>query len=282
MFALHLVVVSTLIAAATIVALAQSSEASFDVVSIKRNVSDDKNIGINSPGGSTFNMINVAMIGVLNTAYNVKNVVNPPDWVTGERYDIIAKAAGQPTTDEVRAMLRTMLKQRLKLAAHIEPRETDVYALVVARPNHPGLKRFEGDCDAIRAEREAAMKSTSAKATADRAGQPPAPPSPASGPPCGYTWSSAIYSGGIALAQLAGLIDWVAGRVVVDRTGLSGRYVFTLRFAPPGAGPATSDAADAAPILFTALPEQLGLKLEATRAPIESLVIDHIERPTEN
>ena len=272
MLLLRLCIVSTLIAGTTLVALAQSSEPSFDVVSIKRNVSDDKSIGINAPGGSTFNMINVAMIGILNTAYNVKNVVNPPDWVTGERYDIIGKAAGQPTSDEVKAMLRTMLKQRLKLAAHIEPRETDVYALAVARPNHPGLKPFTGDCDAIRAEREAAMK----------AGQPPAPPGPASGPPCGYTWSSAIYSGGIPLAQLAGLIDWVAGRVVVDRTGLPGRYVFTLRFAPPGAGPGASDAADAPPILFTALQEQLGLKLEATRVPIDSLVIDHIERPIEN
>ena len=217
-------------------------------------------------------MINVAMIGVLNTAYNVKNVVGAPDWLTGERYDIVAKASGQPSRDQVNAMLRAMLKQRLKLEAHIEPRETAVYAMVVARPNHPGLKPFTLDCDAIRAEREAAMK----------AGQPPAQPGPAGGPPCGYTWSSAIYSGGITLAQLAGMIDWVAGRVVIDRTGLPGRYVFTLRFSPPAAGPGASDATDAPPILFTALQEQLGLRLDATRAPIDSLVIDHIERPTEN
>ena len=263
---------ATLIAAATVAALAQP-EPSFDVVSIKRNVSDDKNIVINSPGGSTFNMINVAMIVALRAAYDVKNVVNAPDWLTGDRYDVIAKAAGQPSSDEVKAMLRTMLKRRLKLAAHIEARDTAVYALVVARPNHPGLKLFTGDCDAIRTEREAATK----------AGQPPAPPSPASGPPCGYTWSSAIYSGGITLAQLAGMIDWVAGRVVVDRTGLPSRYEFTLRFAPPAAGPgAGSTDPDAPPVLFTALQEQLGLKLEATRAPVDSLVIDHIERPDEN
>jgi len=249
--------------------LAQS-EPSFDVVSIKRNVSDDKSININSPGGATFNMINVAMIGVLNRAYNVKNVANAPDWLTGERYDIVAKAAGQPGSDQVEAMMRTMLKQRLKLVAHIEPRETAAYALVVARPDHPGLKLFTRDCDAIRAEREAAMKT----------GQQPAPTSPMTGPVCGYTWSSAIYSGGITLAQLAGMLDWVAGRVIVDRTGLPGRYEFTLRFASPAAPP--SDAPDAPPVLFTALQEQLGLRLDALRAPIPTLVIDHIERPDEN
>ena len=258
------------IAGSAAVGLAQSLEPSFDVVSIKRNVSGDKNININAPGGSTFNMINVTMIGVLNTAYDIKNVVGSPDWLTGERYDIVAKASGQPSTDQVKAMLRTMLKQRLKLAAHIEPRETAVYAMVVARPNHPGLKPFTRDCDAIRADQEAAMK----------AGQPPHPPSPNSGPPCGYTWSSAIHSGGIPLAQLAGMLDWVAGRVIVDRTGLPGRYEFTLRFASPTAPP--SDAPDAPPVLFTALQEQLGLRLDAVRAPVDTLVIDHIERPAEN
>jgi bla regulator protein BlaR1 len=113
-----------------------------------------------------------------------------------------------------------------------------------------------------------------------KAGQPPPPPGPNSGPPCGYTWSSAIYSGGIPLSQLAGMLDWVAGRVIVDRTGLPGRYEFTLRFASPTTPP--SDAPDAPPVLFTALQEQLGLRLDAVRAPIDTLVIDHIERPDEN
>ena len=185
MAARHVLLISIFVAGTAAFAFAQA-EPSFDVVSIKRNVSDDNSINISSPGGATFNMINVAMIGVLNRAYGVKNVANAPDWLTGERYDIVAKAAGQPTTDQVSAMLRAMLKQRLKLKAHIEPRETAVYALVVARPNHPGLKPFTRDCDAIRVEREAAMK----------AGQRPTPPNPGTGPACGYTWSSAIYSGG--------------------------------------------------------------------------------------
>jgi len=80
------------------------------------------------------------------------------------------------------------------------------------------------------------------------------------------------------MAQFAGLLDYVAGRVVVDRTGLNGRYEFTLRFTPPGA-PAGGDDR---PGLFTAIQEQLGLRLEATRAPVDTFVIDHVERPTAN
>jgi uncharacterized protein (TIGR03435 family) len=108
-------------------------------------------------------------------------------------------------------------------------------------------------------------------------GQQSAPPSPGTGPACDYTWSSAIYSGGISLAQLAGRLDWVADRVIVDRTGLAGRYGFALRLASPTAPPS-----DAPPVLVTALQEQLGLRLDAARAPVDTLVIDSIERPAEN
>ena len=75
------------------------------------------------------------------------------------------------------------------------------------------------------------------------------------------------------------MLDWVAGRVIVDRTGLPGRYEFTLRFASPTAP--ISDGPDAPPILFTALQEQLGLKLESIPGQVEYVVIDNVERPTE-
>ena len=243
-------------------------------MSIKRNVSDDKSINISAPGGQTFNMINVTMIGVVMRAYGIKTVVNAPDWLTGERYDIIAKAAGQPSADRADAMLRTMLKQRLKLAAHIEPRETIGVCAGgrTAQPSRAEAVHARLRCDPRRARGRRLRQGYG--------GQAPAPPSPTSGPACGYTWSSAIYSGGIPLAQLAGMLDWVAGRTIIDRTGLPGRYEFTLRFASPTAPP--SDAADAPPILFTALQEQLGLRLDAVRAPVDTLVIDHIERPAEN
>ena len=131
--------------------LAQSAEPSFDAVSIKRNTSGAPTSSIGLPNGTAFNMTNVAMVAAVATAYPVKNadMVGAPDWLRTDRYDIVAKAAGKPTDEEVKAMLRTMLKERLKLDAHVEAREIQVYALVVARPNHPGLTPFTLDCDAI-------------------------------------------------------------------------------------------------------------------------------------
>jgi len=179
-------------------------------------------------------------------------------------------------------MLRAMLADRLKLAAHVEPRNIPVYTLVVTQPNHPGLKPFTQNCDAILAAREAAARN----------GVPTPAAGPASAAPCAFTYSDAIYSGGVTMETLARMIggarNSVAGRVVVDRTNLPGRYEFTLRFARPGTVPtatlslaALSASPDDRPEIFTALREQLGLKLEAARAPVDTLVIDHIERPTE-
>ena len=248
---------------------AQSPERSFDVVSIKRNVSGGQDFSINPQTGSTFNTTNTTLAGVIMRAYRVKNLAGAPEWLDTDHYDIIAKANARSTNDEVNAMLRTMFRERLKLAVHIEPREIPVYALEVARPNHAGLKPLTLDCDKVQTERDAALK----------AGQPP--PTNSSGAPlCGYTWSGAINSGGLTMQAFAGMLDFVAGRVVVDRTGLQGRYEFSVRFSPPGVR--SAGGPDDPPDFFTALQEQLGLRLQATRAPVDTLVIDHVERPDEN
>jgi uncharacterized protein (TIGR03435 family) len=248
----------------------QPAEPSFDVVSIKLNTSGSQDLAINVANGAAYNVGNTAMRGTIMRAYQVKNLAGVPSWVDQERYDIAARSSGKPNVDQVNAMLRTMLKERFKMSGHIEPRDIDVYALVVARPNHPGLTPVCADCAAITAAREAAVSAGSA------------PPLPAANgaPVCGFAWMGpAITSGGIPLAQFAGLLDYVAVRVVVDRAGLTGRYEFALRFTSPfitAAGP------DAPPDLFTAMPEQLGLRLEATRAPVDTFAIDHIERPAPN
>ena len=248
----------------------QTVEPAFDVVSIKRNVSGSQDLAINVPNGTTFNVYNTPMRGTIMRAYQVKNLADVPSWVDDERYDIEAKSPGKPSVDEVSAMLRTMLKERLKMVGHIEKREIPVYALMVARPSHPGLKPVALDCDAIRAAREAALKT----------GQNPV--AAVNGVTlCAYSWvGTTIASGGIPMPLFAGLLDYVAGRVVVDRTNLTGRYEFAVRFTPPGMP--TAGRADDPPDLFTAIQEQLGLRLEATRAPVDTLVIDRIERPSEN
>ena len=98
-------------------------------------------------------------------------------------------------------------------------------------------------------------------------------------PQCGYSWAEVIRAGGITMDMLARMISGISGRVVLDRTALDGRYEFTLRFGPPTPGAASPDDP---PSIFTALQEQLGLKLDATRAPVDTLVIDHVEPPQEN
>lgn len=127
--------ISRTLAAAALFALAlplatsargQTVEPPFDVVSIKRNISGRRNLAINAPNATTYNVFNVTLRGTIFRAYQVKNLAGVPSWVDDERYDIAAKSPGQPSVDEVSAMLRTMLKDRLKLAGHIEPREIPV------------------------------------------------------------------------------------------------------------------------------------------------------------
>jgi uncharacterized protein (TIGR03435 family) len=159
-----------------------------------------------------------------------------------------------------------MLADRCKLAAHFEQREQPVYDLIVARRDGklgPNLQPSEVDCEA-----KAAADRASAEA-ARAAGTIPPPPSlpPLNGPApdCSFR-----------MLMLARMLRPAAGRLVIDKTSLKGSYRFSLPFNLLSARPdATNDAASS---IFTALPEQLGLKLEPSRATREMLVIDHIER----
>ena len=165
-------------------------------------------------------------------------------------------------------MLRALLAERLHLEAHLEMREQPVYELVFARRDRslgPQIIRTERNCAEAAAARDA--------------GQPAPPLAPASNgaPPCGIRANRGEFlAGGITMEGLARNLASRAGRVIFDRTGLTGYYQVTLTFAPDIAG----DASDA-PTLFTALQEQLGLKLEPARAPLQTLIIDRVERPTE-
>ena len=256
---------------APVLAQSPAAEPSFDVVSLKRNTSGARSASFGAVPGVAFSMTNVAPIALVTYAYGVANeeVVGAPDWLTADRYDMTAKAEGKPGDDLVKAMLRTLLKDRLKLATHLQPQDKPVYALVVARPSHPGLKRSMLDCDSVRAAREAAAKS----------GAPPEPYVPGTAPQCGYAWSDAIYSGGMTMDTLADILRGLAGRKVLNRTQLDGRYEFTLR---ASFARSVSPSPDDPPTIFTALQEQLGLRLDSERAALETLVIDHIERPAEN
>jgi len=247
----------------------------FDVVSIKRvtDIRNQRSIG-DQPGGR-FVLSGMAIAPVIRTAYpaDTSDLINAPDWVNSDTYDLTAQAGRDVTRQEMEVLLRAMLADRFKLAVHYEMQERPVFALVLARPDGrlgPGIKRSDLDCDAIQAAR--------------RAGSKDAPPETSNGAPaCGMSMRGGqgmeVMLGARPLSILASSFGTGPGRVVIDKTGLTGNYDVTLKYTPQ---PRADAPPDAPPDVFTALQEQLGLKLEPDRAPLKILVIDRIERPSEN
>jgi uncharacterized protein (TIGR03435 family) len=303
------------VAAATSTVFTQASPQSspagptFEVVSIKPNVTDQatgrplgSNVNQRPDGG--FTMTNIPVGTLISRAYPFAapiDMVGLPRWAMSERYDVSATSSlSSPTPDDRTAMLRAILADRFKLAVRIENRAQPAYDLVLARRDGRlgrGIKPVDIDCDArIAAERAAAE-------AARNAGTPPRPQLPdfnAPPPPCTLRTVGAslrdrvgdrqgrlgdLLEGETTMANLADALRPSAGRVVVNKTGLSGSYRVTMNFDSMAArrGPdATGLTTDGAPSVFTAIQEQLGLKLESSRALRETLVIDRLERPTEN
>jgi uncharacterized protein (TIGR03435 family) len=200
-------------------------------------------------------------------------LIGAPGWLESDRYDINAKAEGEPPEAEMLAMLRGMLADRFSLTVHDEPREQDVYALVPSRTDGrlpQGLRPATFDCAALVERRQGSGASL--------------PPRANGAPACGLSSDGRrVASGGLTMAQLIRNISPLVGRAVIDRTGLTGYYEFTLEYAArPGNAAGVPDVADNRPSIFTAIQEQLGLKLESQRAPVNVLVIDRIERPSED
>jgi uncharacterized protein (TIGR03435 family) len=245
----------------------------FDVVSIKRSQTTDTDTSWGAQPGGRWRMHNLAVAVLIREAFpsQVNDLIGAPDWVTSDRYDIEARAEGNPTREQIRPMLQALLADRFRFAAHYETRERPIFALVVARADgqtRPGLVRSSIDCAAVTAAR--------------RENRELDIPAPATGArPCAWSASYGpdgvtVRFGGLPLSRLPESVGTPDGRVIIDRTGLTDGYEFTLTFTQqPVAG---SDNAS----LFTALEEQLGLKLVPDRAPLKVLVVDHVERPPDN
>jgi uncharacterized protein (TIGR03435 family) len=261
---------------------------SFEVASVKQNVSGGNNIRFGLQPGGRFNAVNAPARELLRFAYMVQNfqIVDAPDWVEDDRYDIVAKAEtdippsppGQ--LGPMQMMMRSLLADRFRLIAREETREMPMYALVLDRPDGqlgPQLKESTTDCQAL-------------MAAARRGGGPPAGlGGPGERPQCGMRFGfGELRAGSARIDELARLLSGQLERFVVDRTGLTASYDFDLTFTPdrmpqggaPPAGVQLPAVDPNGPSIFTALQEQLGLKLEATRGPVPVLVVERIERPT--
>jgi uncharacterized protein (TIGR03435 family) len=203
-----------------------------------------------------------------------QQIAGGPEWLDVDKFDIIATAEKQIAPTDMRLMIQRMLADRFKLAAHWETRELPVYLLTKARADGKLGQGFTPTSDA---ECEAGRR--------DGPPVPPEPGKPAPPPPCG-----AIQFGPGQLVARGAPVEWLANvlvtvpvitgidRPVINRTGIEGNYGFTLKFAP---AQSTSPDPDR-PQLFTALEEQLGLKLESSRAPVDVLVVDSVQKPDPN
>ena len=280
------VAVATALLAAGIVH-AQAQQVAFEVASIKRNTGGDSKTYVQVPPTGTVNVVNATLRMIIREAYQIDlgmdayTLLGPPnhpifrgagatEQVGAPRFDIQAKIPDDRPGQQ-HAMLRTLLSERFKLRVHQEKRDLPVYGLTVAREGRlgPALRTTTVDCAAYFAER------------GKNPGLPP-PQGTDGRPLCTSTYdfskpgSQGLRSAG-HMSSLARLLQAFVDRPIVDDTRLTGSFEWMVSF---GIGPAAIDAG--APPIFTAVQEQLGLKLEPRTTPYEVLVIDSVEMPSEN
>jgi len=194
--------------------------------------------------------------------------------VGGDRFDITATLPESTNARQVPEMLRTLLAERFRLMAHVEVRKAPIYALTLVRTNGSlgsQLRKSAFDCEAATPD---APKLGAAGVVSE---------TPVNHEHCQSELGGQILGRGQRLSSLARMLSLVVGRLVVDRTGLTGGYDFELRF-PELETPADVAAKSSDPVagVFSALRDQLGLRLENDRTDLDFVVIDRVERPTEN
>ena len=272
------------VAAVAIVVHAQDTDQTFEVASVRLNKSGDGNGMLRQLPGGRMTATNMPLRAMITFAYSLAGyqLIGGPGWLNANRYDVAAKMDGNPNSafipgstapNPMQLALQKLLEDRFKLKVHRETREQDIYALVMLKPGTPGpgLKATKQDC--------------AAAAAAAQRGAPPAPPG-SNAPFCGIQGGPGrLKFGGLPPAAFAQAFSGPSGRMVVDRTGLAGSWEFELNYAPDqrGQAPAANAAADPdLPSFFTAIQEQLGLKLESTKGPVDVVVIDSVEQPTDD
>lgn len=221
----------------------------FDAASIKPNNSGARNRS-QTTDGRTFRATDVPARTLIRQAYGLMfedyRLLGAPDWTNFERFDVVATLPADAPKSQVSTMLRALLVDRFSLIAHTEVRDAPAYALMLARKDGrlgPQLRHTVKDCGDDHS--------------------------------CALQIGKEISGRGQRMAELAKTLLQFAGRSIEDRTGLDGGFDFDIQ-----ASEISGD--DSLPSIYTAIQEQLGLKLEPIRAPVEFVVVDRIERPTPN
>jgi uncharacterized protein (TIGR03435 family) len=262
---------------------------SFEVASIRPTQNTNQRSETQLAPNGRFTTINATARSLILRAYGLVDtqLIGAPSWLTAERYDIDARTASPPAggPEALLPFVRTLLVERFKLRAQPETRELSAYALTFARRDRQlgaQIRPTQTDCT-----RATTMTQDEVRAAA-RDGWPPCGMqyivSFVVGAPGGTsTVKMRVRRSGITLAALATALQPTVDRPVVDQTGLEGRFDVEYSFAPQPPTPGVeSPFGPDAPTLFVALEEQLGLKLESRRLDVPVLVVDSIDRPSEN
>jgi uncharacterized protein (TIGR03435 family) len=235
----------------------------FDAASVKRSQPGVANGGVGLRPPDRYAASNALLRTIVVHAYQLRRfqVIGGPDWIDAERFDIDAHAPeGTTSRDDLFRMVRSLLAERFRLVAHTETRDLPVYALVEARSDGrlgPQLRAADADCSAA-------------------------------GNPCGMNATSfgdkggTVSTSGRTLDDFATTLGGMLDRAVVNRTHQSGRYAIDLKWGADRLGNTATPTDRDLPPIFTAIREQLGLRLEPARGPVTVLIIDHIERPSGN
>jgi uncharacterized protein (TIGR03435 family) len=221
-------------------AAAAIAQPSFEVASIKLNVSGDRS-SFTRRGEDSLALQNWPLRDIVLKAWDLKNyALSAPDWLASRNFDIDAKAAGKVTEGELRRMLQSLLEDRFRLKIHSALKEIQAYVLL---PNKGGFK--------LKPVRENSVFGADVSRFPDR---------------------TRIACRHCTMDQTANVLADQLNRAVVDRSGIREEYTFTLEWSPD------QNAGDATPSIFTALSEQLGIRLESRKVPIAVLVVDSISR----
>jgi len=236
---------AVLLAVATLIAAQTPRSSSFDAASIKVNNSGERRTSMRFLPGGRIEATNRTLTLLIQTAFEVQpfQIVAGPSWIDTDRFDVTATANADVTSSQARSMIKALLADRFKLQWHTERREAPVYVMRIARPDgRPGDGLTKAAADAKSGFRESDGTLTTERTT---------------------------------MSALAKELTGYAGRPIVDETGLAGEWALTVNWTPDVGG---GDAS--LPSIFTAMREQLGLKLEPTRGLMDVLVIDRADKPS--
>jgi uncharacterized protein (TIGR03435 family) len=259
-----------LLAAAGILAVAApvaiGLSPAFEAASVRASSAEDRRMYIEPAGGGRFTARNVSLSWLVQFAYDVQwnQITGGPAWMTSARFDVTARAEkADVSADQIRRMVGTLLAERFGLKIHSESRELPIYALTTAKSTakaNANLRKLDG-CPVLQAYGGRPLDALPLCHIFDM--------------PTG----GQLTANGVTMEEFTNELTDLTHRTVRDRTGIAGAYDFHLSWTPDDATPAPDTSLGS---IFTALTEQLGLKLVSEKGPVDFWVVDHAEKPSEN